>query len=88
VAITHAHRVWLKGRRRGTVAQLIAAAAGNWPTAGTTTPHTLYGTSYLLGEELVAALEREAERQGTSAGAVVRAILDRAVAAHPLHDAA
>jgi hypothetical protein len=88
VTISHTHREWLSRKPKGTVPQLLADAVGDWPNASTA-EGCPYGTSYLLSEDVHTAIHEEASRQDTSASALVRAVLDRAMASSPdLADAA
>jgi hypothetical protein len=80
VTIFHTHREWLARKPKGTVPSLLVAAKGNWP-APSSAEGRPYGTSYLLAEDVHAALHDEAGRQDTSVSALVRAVLDRAMAA-------
>jgi AraC-like DNA-binding protein len=80
VTISHGHRDWLSEKPKGTVPNLLAAAVGDWPE-GSEAVGRPYGTSYLLPEDVHDAIHEEAARQGASVSAVVRAVIDRAMAA-------
>lgn len=80
VAISHVHRAWLAPQARGTVPALLGSMK-EWPKVDKAAPlPALFHTSFLLPKALHRTLHRVADDQGASVSALVRAVLDKAMA--------
>ena len=88
IAISHTHRAWLAPKAKGTVPALLAGVT-EWPRVEKGAPlPALFHTSFLLPKALHRTLHRVAGEQGASVSALVRVVLDKAMAAEKSLDAA
>lgn len=79
VSIRHDQRAWLGTKPRGT-APVLLSSVEDWPEVEAQTPANLYHTSFYIPVAVADSIAARAEEVGCSISAVVRAVLDRAIA--------